>query len=149
MIETAVLLFVTAFVTLPSLISHKKEEGRALLQKITLVQGGIGGVLFIIALAAAISNGIALAGGLIKERGIVWWLSLLASDLVVLFTGFIVAFGLVERLIALKGSAEAQERAGKMFFKLIEFQTAAGFFCLVLGAWNIVYDAMIYPLIRI
>lgn len=149
MIETAIFLFVAAFLTLPSLISHKKEQGRDLLQKITPVQGGLGAILFIVALVIAISNGIAGADRLISERGIIWWLSVLSSDLVVLFTGFIISFALVKRLVSLKGSVEAQERAGKLFFKLIEFQTSAGFVCLVLGVWNIFYESVVIPVIRI
>ena len=149
MIETSVFLFIGTLCTLPSLISHKKEEGRELLGKIILVQGVIGLIIFIVTLIIVINFGIVGAESIIKERGIVYWMTIVASQLILMCLGFIVSFGLVEKIISLKASAEAKERALALFYKLIDLQTAAGFLCLVAGIWDIIYETAIYPVIHL
>jgi hypothetical protein len=149
MIETSVFLFLGTLCALPSLISHKKEEGRNLLGKIIFVQGGIGLIIFIVTLIVVINLVITGAEAIIRDSGIVYWLTLFASQLVLLCLGFIISFGLVGKLVSLRGSPEANQRAQAFFYKLIELQTAAGFLCLVTGIWDIIYATAIYPVIHI
>jgi hypothetical protein len=141
-----VLLCGAVVLTLPSLVSQKKEEGRQILRTAVFVQGGLG---FALAVAAAVILGLTLAGaaGAIKTQGALVWLSRFIAGVTVFIAGIVLTLTLLIRLGSLKATADTRERAEKIFFSLFEFQTAVGFFCIVLAAWLLVCELLINPLL--
>ena len=147
MIETLFLLGGAVIVTLPSLISHKKEAGRQALRSVVYVQGALG---FVLAVTTAVLIGLGLADveKAAKALGVLVWGSRFFSMVAVFCVGIIVGLNLLIRLSCLKASAETRERSEKIFFSLFELQTAIGFFCLILSVWILICEIVINPLIQ-
>ena len=147
MIETLILLAGAVVVTLPSLISHKKESGRQALRTIVLFQGALG---FAVALTAAIVLGVGMADAeaAIKAQGVLVWVSRFIAMVTVFCTGTVAGLNLLIRVTALKAAAETRERSEKIFYSLFELQTAIGFFCLILSVWIVVCELVINPLLQ-
>jgi hypothetical protein len=135
-----------AVLTLPSLISHRKETGREALRRVVFVQGALGLVLAVIA-AVALGAGVAGAAAAVKESGALVWVSRLISRVTVLALGAVIFIPLLIRLGGLKAAAETRERSERIFFSLFELQTAVGFLCLVLLVWDLVCELVINPLL--
>jgi hypothetical protein len=146
MIETLLLIFGAVLLTLPSLISHKKEAGRQALRSLVFVQGALGFALGITA-AVFLVLGLTGASDAVKSLGALVWISRFLGLVVVVCVGLVIGVNLLIRLATLKAAAETRERAEKIFFSLFEFQTAAGFLCLILGLWILVSELLINPLL--
>jgi hypothetical protein len=144
LIETSIVLFISALTALPGLISDKREAGRAFLRNIMIPQGLLGLALVVIAL-------VALAGGVLGEtageRGSLPWLILLVSHLSVLVAGLMSSLFLALALAVRRRSAEVRARADKKHRLLSGFQAAVGFLCLLEGAWCLLAAVAFVPLL--
>lgn len=128
---TLVLLSVIA---VPSLVLSKKPNAKELLEKIELYQGWIGLVFCFWGVWGIISS-ILNIGWLTTAP--VWWITLLAGSVVQAALGFMLGFGVINKLVIGKNE-KALEKAAEVRAKIAPKQGKLGIVGIAVGIWMIV-----------
>ncbi|CAM1364757.1 conserved membrane protein of unknown function [Tenacibaculum soleae] len=127
-------LILLSIIAVPSLILAKKPNAQELLDKIEPYQGWIGLVFCLAGVWGIISAFLNM--GWITSLPI-WWATLLAGSLVQAVLGFMLGFGMINKILLSKNEA-AQEKAALLREKLAPKQGKLGIFGLIVGGWMIV-----------
>jgi len=141
-----IVLIVLGGLCLPSLMAQKSPKLKELLDKITPFQGTLGLVVFLWGLWGIISSLLSL--GLIGSWPI-QWLSYLIANIINFAGGFILGFGMIQKLMLSKISEEAQAKALVLRDKIVSFQTKIGILALIFGVWVIVYTLVLRGIIQL
>ncbi|NHN26211.1 hypothetical protein FIA58_011030 [Flavobacterium jejuense] len=133
-------LIILGLLAAPSLLLSRKPDAKELLDKITPYQGWIGlafcfwGIWGII---QAILN-----IGLLTTFPI-WWITWLASSAVEAVLGFILGYGMINKLVLSKNE-EAKQKGEKLLAKLAPIQGKLGLAGIVVGIWVIAASILFY-----
>lgn len=127
-------LILLSIIAVPSLILAKKPNAQELLDKIEPYQGWIGLVFCLAGVWGIISTFLNM--GWITSLPI-WWVTLLAGSVVQAVLGFMLGFGMINKILLSKNEA-AQEKAALLREKLAPKQGKLGIFGLIVGGWMIV-----------
>ncbi|MDO6743985.1 hypothetical protein [Tenacibaculum soleae] len=127
-------LILLSIIAVPSLILAKKPNAQELLDKIEPYQGWIGLVFCLAGVWGIISAFLNM--GWITSLPI-WWVTLLAGSVVQAVLGFMLGFGMINKILLSKNEA-AQEKAALLREKLAPKQGKLGIFGLIVGGWMIV-----------
>jgi len=127
-------LILLSIIAVPSLILAKKPNAQELLDKIAPYQGWIG-LIFCIGGVWGIISSILNLGWLTTAP--IWWITLFAGSFVQAALGFMLGFGMINKLVIGKNEA-AQEKANALREKLAPRQGKLGILGLIVGAWMIV-----------
>lgn len=131
-------LILLSIIAVPSLILAKKPNAKELLEKIEPYQGWIG-LIFCIWGIWGIISALLNMGWLTSAP--IWWSTLLAGSVVEAGLGFMLGFGMINKLILSKNE-EAKEKAELLREKIAPKQGKLGILGLVVGAWMIVASFM-------
>jgi hypothetical protein len=127
-------LILLSIIAVPSLILSKKPDAKELLEKIEPYQGWIG-LAFCFWGVWGIITAILNIGWLTTWP--IWWITLLAGNLIEAVLGFMLGFGLINSLVLSKNEA-AQEKANKLREKLAPKLGKLGLLGLAVGVWMII-----------
>jgi len=131
-------LIILSIIAVPSLILAKKPNAKELLEKVEPYQGWIGLVFCFWGVWGIISALLNL-GWLTSAP--IWWITLLAGNIVSAGLGFMLGFGIINKLFLEKNDA-AIEKAEELRAKIAPKQGKLGILGLILGAWMIVASFM-------
>ncbi len=126
-------LILLSIIAVPSLLLSKKPDAKELLEKIEHYQGWIGFAFFCWGVWGIITA--VLNIGWLSTTPI-WWISLLAGNVVGAVLAFMLGFGLINKFILSKNEAD-KEKANALRAKLAPKQGKLGIVGLILGAWMI------------
>lgn len=126
-------LVLLSIVAVPSLVLSKKPNAKELLEKIEPYQGWIGLVFCIFGVWGIITS-ILNIGWLTTAP--IWWITLVAGSLVQATLGFMLGFGLINKLFISKNT-EAQEKAAELRSKIAPKQGKIGILGIIVGVWMI------------
>jgi hypothetical protein len=76
-----------------------------------------------------------------------WWVTLLATSVIMLVLGFICGFGLISQY-TMKGNEEVEAKAKDLLEKLNPYKTTLGLIGLGVGVWAILYDLVLYSMLN-
>ncbi len=127
-------LILLSLIAVPSLILSKKPNAKELLEKVAPYQGWIG-LVFCFWGVWGIITAILNIGWLTTFP--IWWVTLLAGNIVSATLGFMLGFGLINKLFLSKNDA-AKEKAEELRTKIAPKQGKLGILGLIVGAWMIV-----------
>jgi len=127
-------LILLSIIAVPSLLLSKKPNAKELLEKIEPYQGWIGIVFCFWGVWGIISS--ILSIGLLTTAPI-WWITILAGSLIEALLGFMLGFGLINKLFLGK-SENAAEKAAAIRAKIAPKQGKLGLVGIAVGAWIIV-----------
>lgn len=127
-------LILLSIIAVPSLILSKKPNAKELLEKVEPYQGWIGLVFCILGVWGIVSAVLNLNW---LASAPVWWSTLLAGSIVQAGLGFMLGYGLANRLFLSK-SPEAQRKAEELRGKIAPKQGRLGILGLGLGVWVLV-----------
>ena len=127
-------LILLSIIAVPSLILAKKPNAQELLDKIEPYQGWIG-LFFCLTGVWGIISAFLNIGWLTSLP--IWWITLLAGSLVQAVLGFMLGFGMLNKLLLSKNEA-AQQKAAVLREKLAPKLGKLGVFGLAVGGWMIV-----------
>lgn len=133
-------LIILGILAAPSLILSKKPNAKELLDKITPYQGWIGlGFCFwgVWGIISAILN-----LGWIGDFP-VWWITWFASSLVEAVLGFILGYGMINKLLLSKNET-AKLKGEQLLAKLAPVQGKLGLAGIIVGLWVIVASFLFY-----
>ncbi|MFS4416942.1 hypothetical protein [Maribacter sp. 2307ULW6-5] len=131
-------LILLSIIAVPSLLLAKKPNAKELLEKVEPYQGWIGLVFCILGLWGIISAILNL-GWLTSAP--IWWATLLLGSIVQAALGFMLGFGLANRLFLAKDPT-AQEKAAALREKIAPKQGKLGLLGIGVGVWMIVASFM-------
>ncbi|WP_074408586.1 MULTISPECIES: hypothetical protein [Aquimarina] len=133
-------LILLSIIAVPSLLLSKKPNAKELLEKIEPYQGWIGLVFCFWGIWGIISS----------ILGIGWlasfpirWVTFLAGNIVSAVLGFMLGFGMINKLVLSKNEA-AKEKANQLRAKLAPKQGKLGIVGLIVGAAMIVLSFLPY-----
>lgn len=127
-------LILLSIIAVPSLLLSKKPNAKELLEKIEPYQGWIGFAFFFWGVWGVISALLSL--GLLTTYPI-WWITLLAGNVIEAVLGFMLGFGLINKFVLSKSPA-GEEKGNRLREKLAPKQGQLGLLGLIVGAWMIV-----------
>ncbi len=127
-------LIILGILAAPSLLLSKKPNAKELLDKVTPYQGWIGLLFCFWGIWGIIQAVLNL--GLMGSYPI-WWITWLASSSVEAILGFILGYGMINKLVLSKNE-EAKKKGEQLLAKLAPIQGKLGLFGVVVGAWVIV-----------
>ncbi|SHJ60126.1 hypothetical protein SAMN04488508_111100 [Aquimarina spongiae] len=127
-------LILLSIIAVPSLLLAKKPNAKELLEKIEPYQGWIG-LVFCFWGVWGIISAVLNIGWLTTHP--IWWITLLAGNVVEAILGFMLGFGLINKFFLSKNEA-AKEKAVRLREKLAPKQGKLGVLGLIVGAWMIV-----------
>lgn len=127
-------LIILSIIAVPSLILAKKPNAQELLDKIEPYQGWIGLVFCLSGIWGVISAFLNM--GWITSLPI-WWATFLAGSLVQAVLGFMLGFGMINKIFLSKNEA-AQQKSAALREKLAPKLGKLGVFGLIVGGWMIV-----------
>ena len=134
MIFYSIILIVLGVLAAPALLLSRKPNAQELLDKIAPYQGWLGVVFCFWGLWVTIRAVLGIA--LIKYFPVLW-ITWLAIGVLQAVLGFILGYGLINKLI-LSNSEEAQAKGQRLLAKLTPVQTKLGLASIILGVWGIV-----------
>lgn len=133
-------LILLSIIAVPSLLLAKKPNAKELLAKIEPYQGWIG-LVFCFWGVWGIITAILNLGWLTTYP--IWWITLLAGNIVSAVLGFMLGFGLINQFFLSKNEA-AKEKAFQLRKKLAPKQGKLGVLGLIVGAWMIVASFLFF-----
>jgi hypothetical protein len=126
-------LVLLSIIAVPSLVLSKKPNAKELLEKIEPYQGWIG-LVFCFWGVWGIITSILNIGWLTTSP--IWWITLLAGSVVEATLGFMLGFGLMNKLFLGKNE-KAKEKATEIRSKIAPKQGKLGILGIVVGFWMI------------
>ncbi|MBS9462639.1 hypothetical protein LV716_01685 [Flagellimonas sp. HMM57] len=127
-------LILLSIIAVPSLVLAKKPNAKELLEKIEPYQGWIG-LVFCFWGVWGIITSILNLGWLTSAP--IWWITLFAGSLVEATLGFMLGFGLINKLFLSKND-KATEKAAELRSKIAPKQGKLGLLGIAVGIWMIV-----------
>ncbi|MEL6304741.1 MAG: hypothetical protein AAGL29_04340 [Bacteroidota bacterium] len=127
-------LVLLSIIAVPSLVLSKKPNAKELLEKIEPYQGWIG-LVFCIWGVWGLITGILNIGWLTKAP--IWWITLMTGSFVEAVLGFMLGFGLMNKLFLGK-NPDALEKAAQLREKIAPKQGKIGILGIIVGIWMIV-----------
>ena len=127
-------LILLSLIAVPSLILSKKPNAKELLEKVEPYQGWIG-LVFCFWGVWGIVTAILNIGWLTSFP--IWWITLLAGNIVSATLGFMLGFGLINKFFLSKNEA-AKAKTEELRAKIAPKQGKLGILGLVVGTWMIV-----------
>lgn len=127
-------LILLSIIAVPSLILAKKPNAKELLAKVEPYQGWIG-LVFCFWGIWGIITAILNIGWL--SAAPIWWITLLAGNIVSATLGFMLGFGMINKLFLSKND-EAKAKAEEIRQKIAPKQGKLGVLGLIVGGWMIV-----------
>lgn len=127
-------LILLSIIAVPSLILAKKPDAKELLEKVEPYQGWIG-LAFCFWGIWGVITAILNIGWLSVWP--VWWITLLAGNLIEAILGFMLGFGLINKFFLSKNEA-AKAKANQLREKLAPKQGKLGLIGIAVGIWMIV-----------
>ncbi len=127
-------LVLLSIIAVPSLVLSKKPNAKELLEKIEPYQGWIGLVFCIFGVWGIITS-ILNIGWLTSSP--IWWISLLAGSIVEATLGFMLGFGLINKLV-IGNNERAKEKAAELRNRIAPKQGKLGILGIAVGIWMIV-----------
>lgn len=131
-------LILLSLIAVPSLLLSKKPNAKELLEKIEPYQGWIG-LVFCFWGVWGIITAILNLGWLSSAP--IWWITLLAGNIVSATLGFMLGFGLLNKFFLSKNEA-AKEKAQELRANIAPKQGKLGVLGLIVGVWMIVASFM-------
>lgn len=131
-------LILLSFIAVPSLILSKKPNAKELLDKIAPYQGWIGLIFCFWGIWGIVTA--VLNMGWITSAPI-WWGTLLAGSVVEAGLGFMLGYGMINKLLFSKNE-EAKQKAEEIRAKIAPKQGKLGLLGLAVGVWMIVASFM-------
>jgi len=126
-------LVLLSIIAVPSLVLSKKPNAKELLEKIEPYQGWIG-LVFCFWGVWGIVTSILNLGWLTTAP--IWWITLLAGSIVEATLGFMLGFGLMNKLFLGKNE-KAKEKATEIRSKIAPKQGKLGILGIIVGIWMI------------
>lgn len=127
-------LILLSIIAVPSLLLSKKPNAKELLDKIAPYQGWIGLAFCFWGIWGIIQT--VLNIGLLSSYPI-WWVTMLASNIVEAVLGFILGYGMISKLVLSKNE-KAKEKGEKLLAKLAPIQGKLGLAGIAIGVWVII-----------
>ncbi|GMN07195.1 hypothetical protein MTsPCn5_25840 [Croceitalea sp. MTPC5] len=127
-------LVLLSIIAVPSLVLSKKPNAKELLEKIEPYQGWIGLVFCIFGVWGIITSVLNI-GWLTSSP--IWWTSLLAGSIVEATLGFMLGFGLINKLV-IGNNERAKEKAAELRNRIAPKQGKLGILGIAVGIWMIV-----------
>src|SRR5690606_19693836 len=127
-------LILLSIIAVPSLILAKKPDAKELLEKVEPYQGWIG-LAFCFWGIRGVITAILNIGWLSVWP--VWWITLLAGNLIEAILGFMLGFGLINKFFLSKNEA-AKAKANQLREKLAPKQGKLGLIGIAVGVWMII-----------
>lgn len=127
-------LVLLSIIAVPSLLLSKKPNAKDLLEKIEPYQGWIG-LVFCFWGVWGIITSVLNIGWLTTAP--IWWISFTLGSLVEAVLGFMLGFGLINKLVLGKNPA-AKEKAAALREKIAPKQGKLGVVGIIVGVWTIV-----------
>ncbi|EMY79506.1 hypothetical protein LEP1GSC060_2393 [Leptospira weilii serovar Ranarum str. ICFT] len=128
-------LIVLSILAVPSLLLAKRPDAKELLAKISPYQGWIGLVFCFYGIYGVIFSGI-LGLGMISTWPI-YWVTLLAGNIMQAILGFILGFGTISTYVLSKNE-EAKKKGAELLAKLAPIQGRLGIIGIAVGIWTII-----------
>ncbi len=132
---SGITLMVLSILAVPSLLLAKKPDAKELLAKISPYQGWIGLVFCFWGIYGVIFSGI-LGLGMISTWPI-YWVTLLAGNIMQAILGFILGFGTISTYVLSKNE-EAKKKGAELLAKLAPIQGKLGIIGIAVGVWTII-----------
>lgn len=129
-----IILIALGLLAVPSLVLSRKPDAQELLDKIKPYQGWIGLVACIWGLWGIISMLLSLR---LLYRTPIWWISATGGAVLTALLGFILGYGLINKLILSKNE-EAKQKGKEMLAKLAPTEGTLGIVGIILGIWLII-----------
>lgn len=126
-------LVLLSIIAVPSLVLSKKPNAKELLEKIEPYQGWIGLVFCFWGIWGIVTS-ILNIGWLTTAP--IWWITLLAGSIVEATLGFMLGFGLINKLFLGKNE-KAKEKAAEIRSKIAPKQGKLGILGIIVGVWMI------------
>ncbi len=133
-------LIFLSIIAVPSLILAKKPNAKELLEKIEPYQGWIG-LAFCFWGVWGVITSILNLGWLTSYP--IWWITLLAGNIIQALLGFMLGFGMINKLLLSKNEA-AKEKANQLREKIAPKQGKLGIVGIGVGVWMIVASFMFF-----
>jgi len=134
-------LIILSIIAVPSLILAKKPDAQKLLDKVAPYQGWIGLIFCAYGLFGVIFSGILGLSWL--SLWPVYWITVLAGNLVKTILGFMLGFGMISKL-ALSKNETAKEKGEQLLAKLAPKQGMLGLIGIGVGIWTIIASIVFY-----
>jgi len=129
-----IFLVLLSIIAVPSLLLSKKPNAKELLEKIEPYQAWIG-LVFCLGGIWGIINSVLSIGWLTTAP--IWWVTVLAGSVVQATLGFMLSFGLINKLFLGKNE-KAKEKAAEIRSKIAPKQGKLGILGIIVGVWMIV-----------
>ncbi|NMM48734.1 hypothetical protein [Marinigracilibium pacificum] len=133
-------LIVLGVLASPNLLLSKKPNAKEILDKITPYQGWIGLLFCIWGVWGLIQSILNIS---LLSHWPIWWITWFASSAVEAVLGFILGYGMINKLLLSKNE-EAKRKGEQLLAKLAPVQGKLGLFGIIVGAWVIVAAIMFY-----
>ncbi len=78
-----------------------------------------------------------------------WWITRLAGNLICFAGGAILGWGMIQKRILVKATANVVESAEQTYVKLVTFQEKIGIAAIVVGTWVILYELALQGIFNI
>ena len=127
-------LIILGLLAAPSLLLSRKPDAKELLDKITPYQGWIGLVFCIWGIWGTIQ---AILGISILGVAPIWWITWIASTAIQAVLGFILGYGMINKLILSKND-EAKAKGEELLAKLAPIEGKLGLIAVCIGIWVII-----------
>lgn len=138
---TGITLIVLSLLAVPSLLLAKRPDAKEILAKVAPYQGWIGLVFCAWGIYGVVTGGI--LGLSWMSSFPIFWVTLLAVNLLQAALGFLLGYGTISKLLLSKNE-EAVKRGAEILAKLAPVQGKLGLAGIALGAWCIVSSFLFY-----
>lgn len=127
-------LIILGLLAAPSLLLSRKPDAKEILDKITPYQGWIGLVFCVLGIWGIIQAVLNIS---ILGSFPIWWLTWAGSSALQAALGFILGYGMINKLLLSKNE-DAQEKGAELLAKLAPIEGKLGLIAVFLGIWVIV-----------
>lgn len=131
-------LIILSFLAVPSLILSKRPDAQALLDKFAPYQGWIGLVFCFWGIWGVIQCVLNID---MLSNWPIWWITWLLSSLVEAVLGFLLGYGMINKLVLGKNET-AQKKGAELLAKLAPIQGKLGIAGIAIGIWVIIASLM-------